>query len=287
MTHASNPRRAIARLALGGALASALFAAPVQADDRLVDHAFRDNEVVTIAGRTSVQATIAFGRDEAIENVAVGDSSKWQITPNKRADLLFVKPLEATARTNMTVVTNKHTYFFDLVAGSKARPLYMLRFTYKDEPVEAPVPMRGPEQGLAALDPAERAVAEGDPLAMPADAAALNFAWERKGAAGLQPTRIYDDGVSTYLVWPDRNTALPAILVANEKGDEGPVNFAVRGPTIVVADVPDKIILRRGKEVAELVNTVPLARRTPPAATAKSSPTMARSDAPSAPASAN
>jgi hypothetical protein len=39
----------------------------------------------------------------------------WQITPNRRASLLFVKPLPGAHRTNMTVVTDKRTYLFDLV----------------------------------------------------------------------------------------------------------------------------------------------------------------------------
>ena len=183
--------------------------------------------------------------------MAVGDSQTWQITPNKRADLLFVKPLEASARTNMTVVTNRHTYFFDLVASAKARPLYMLRFTYKDEPAETAPAIAG--AALAGLEPSERAIAEGDAMAMPADPAALNFAWKRTGAPRLLPARVYDDGLSTYLLWPE-NTAVPAILVQNEKGEEGPVNYAVRGQTIVVAEVPRLIILRSGKASATLEN---------------------------------
>ncbi|GGC06432.1 P-type conjugative transfer protein VirB9 [Novosphingobium endophyticum] len=235
------------------ALAPALLvvSAPAMAEDpRLVDHEFSESEVVRIDGKTGVQATIAFGRNESIENVAVGDSQKWQITPNKRADLLFVKPLESTARTNMTVVTNRHTYFFDLVASPKARPLYMLRFTYKDEPQEAPLPGNG---GFDGLQPAERALAEGDPAGVPSDPAALNFAWKRSGSDKLQPSRIYDDGQQTYLVWPDK-MAVPAILIRNEKGEEGPVNYAVRGSAIVLGEVPRLIILRSGKASAELEN---------------------------------
>lgn len=247
-------------LATAASLTVLAFGVPAQADERLLAHAFSDNEVVRIDGKAGVQATIAFGNGEAIENVAVGDSQAWQITPNKRADLLFVKPLEATARTNMTVVTNRHTYFFDLVASGKARPLYMLRFTYKDEPrPDAPgaVP--------ASLDPAELALAGGDPAAVPADPAALNFAWSRVGVEKLMPSRIYDDGSSTYLVWPEK-AAVPAILVTNEKGDEGPVNYAVRGTTIVLEDVPNSIVLRSGKSKAELINGSPVALRPAPVA---------------------
>ena len=94
--------------------------------------------MVRIDGRAGVQATIVFAEDEHIENVAIGDSNSWQVTPNKRANLLFVKPLAARARTNMTVVTDRHRYFFDLVAAPAGNALYVLRFTYPDEPKPAP-----------------------------------------------------------------------------------------------------------------------------------------------------
>ena len=51
-------------------------------------------------------------------------------------NLLFVKPLEPSEQTNMTVVTNRHTYLFDLVASPRAKPLYVLRFTYPEPPPE-------------------------------------------------------------------------------------------------------------------------------------------------------
>jgi len=129
-------------------------------DDRLVEHQYIENEVVPIDGRIGVQATIAFENGETIENVAVGDSLAWQITPNKRADLLFVKPLNPLARTNMTVITNRRTYFFDLSASPKARPLYMLRFTYA-VPYRPPVPAYQSVPAQAALAPLPAKAAKG------------------------------------------------------------------------------------------------------------------------------
>lgn len=237
-------RKATVLSAVGATLA---LTAPARADERLVSHLYSDKEVVRIDGKAGVQATIQFGEGESIENVAVGDSQSWQITPNKRADLLFVKPLEGSARTNMTVVTNRHTYFFDLVASARARPLYMLRFTYKDEPRKPAVP--GP--AVAGLNADEQALTSGDPAAVPADPASLNFAWKKTGAEKLLPARVYDDGDATYLLWPEK-AAVPAILIQNEKGEEGPVNYAVRDATIVISDVPQKIILRSGKASAVL-----------------------------------
>lgn len=231
-------------------------AAPASGDDRLIHHMFADNEVVRIDGRPGVQATITFGEGEAIENVAIGDSAAWQVTPNKRADVLFVKPIEASARTNMTVVTDRHTYFFDLVASPRAKPVYLMRFTYKDVPKQAPT---GAE--LASLTAAEQAAMGGLPAEAPVDPAALNFAFRTKGDAKILPARMYDDGNSTYLLWGEK-AEVPAILVQNDKGEEGPVNYSVRGRTIVLEDVPKTILLRMGKAQAVIENQRP-ASQTP------------------------
>lgn len=239
---------------LAGALPAGVLLAGAQAqaasDPRLASRPYRENEVVRIDGRLGVQATIAFAEDELIENVAIGDSAKWQVTPNKRANLLFVKPLEAEARTNMTVVTDRRSYFFDLVASAKAKPVYLLRFSYPEEDRRAAGEKAREERQLA-LNEIEQSLLAADPAAAPVDPALLDLAWERKGDAELMPARIHDDGNATYLAWPARQ-AIPAILVSNEKGEEGPVNYAVRQDVIVIDGVPDRIILRSGKALATL-----------------------------------
>jgi type IV secretion system protein VirB9 len=214
-------------------------------DARLTQRLYSADEVVRIDGKLGVEASIAFADDEHIENVAVGDAQSWQITPNKRANLLFVKPLNPTARTNMTVITDRHTYFFDLIASARATPVYALRFTYPAEPGRA----ARAGASAASLTDAEREAL--DPAEAPVDPAQLNFAWATKGSARLLPARLYDDGHVTYALWAP-GVPIPAILVTNEKGEEGPVNFAVRGATIVIDGVPSHLVLRAGRDHAEL-----------------------------------
>ena len=237
------------------ALALVVLAVPAHAEDpRLVEKLYDPTKVVRIDGRPNVQATIAFGEDEHIENVAIGDSQSWQVTPNKRANLLFVKPLSPTATTNMTVVTDRHTYLFDLVASPRAKPLYVLRFTYPEEPEEKQVQMASADGAAGAPNAVELAAAM-DPLAV-VDPAELNFAWAAKGDTKLVPARTYDDGESTFLAWP-AGEPVPAILIKDFEGTEGPVNFTVRGDVVVVDGVPREIILRSGKDSATLTNTGP------------------------------
>ena len=236
------------------ALALALAATPAFADSRLVEVTYDEFSVVTIPGRVNVQASIVFGEDEVIENVAIGNSTTWQVTPNKRANILFVKPLEVRATTNLTVVTSKRTYLFDLVASPTAKPLYVLRFDYPVDPEEE---ARKAQLAQSAAEPQ----APADPFAA-VDPADLNFAWSGDGDAALLPERAFDDGQAVFLSWPTGKD-VPAILVTNAKGDEGPVNYTVRGETIVIDGVPRTIILRAGKESATLVNTGPERAATP------------------------
>lgn len=240
--------------ALALVLASAgPLAAPAHADDaRLVEVRYDESRVVRINGQVKVQATIKFADDEAIENVAIGDSESWQVTPNKRANLLFVKPLSPRASTNMTVVTNERTYLFDLVASPSAKPIYVLSFTYPEKP--KPIELPGEAQLADARTPTEIAAAQ-DPLAVQ-DPAELNFAWAASGDAALLPVRTFDDGEAVFMTWPE-GRAVPAILMAGPKGAEGPVNFTVRGDTIVVDGVPSEIVLRSGEDRAVLVYSGP------------------------------
>lgn len=244
----------VAALLAAALLAPALTAGPALAQDpRLVERLYDPLEVVTITGKTNVQSTIRFGDDEAIENVAVGDSQAWQVTPNRRANLLFVKPLAPRASTNMTVVTNKHTYLFDLVANPAHRnPLYILSFTYPVEIEELPeIDLAAGETPGARANAIELAAAN-DALAV-VDPAELNFAWAGQGDVALLPERIYDNGDATFLSWPV-GRPMPAILVRDKEGLEGPVNFAVRGEMVVLDIVPSEIILRSGNDVATIVN---------------------------------
>jgi type IV secretion system protein VirB9 len=229
------------------ALAAVAGSAHGAEDARLISVVYDPKVVVTLTGRAGMQATVAFADNERIENVAIGDSNSWQVTPNKRANLLFVKPLSERARTNMTVVTDRHMYVFDLVASATAAPFYVLSFTYPNEPkattqvagsltTDEALAMAAPPKDVAAPDPAR-----------------LNFAWRSDGDRRLLPSRIYDDGEATYMSWPTRSS-IPAVLTRNERGEEGAVNYAVRGDVLVLDTVPKLIVLRSGRDMATLEN---------------------------------
>ncbi|MEO7787689.1 MAG: TrbG/VirB9 family P-type conjugative transfer protein [Sphingomicrobium sp.] len=210
------------------------------ADERIRTLRYDPNQIVSVAGRAGIQSTIEFGPDEHIESVAVGDSAAWQVTPNRRASLLFVKPLVASSKSNMTVVTDQRTYMFDLIAG-RAAPLYALKFSYPDTPAKPKI-----EQASIVIVPPPP----------PPTPAQLNFGWKTKGAANLLPSRVFDDGTTLYLAWA-RGAQLPAVLTISDDGKEGALNYRVAGDYLVVTPVPGNIVLRYGKKSATAVRAAP------------------------------
>ena len=214
------------------------------ADPRITTRFYEPSSIVTVRGRAGIESTIAFAPDERIENIAVGNSATWQVTPNKRANLIFVKPVGSRAHTNMTVITDQRTYLFDLVSAAGQMPVYMLRFNYPAPP--RPPAVKAPP---IAVDPAPTATAAAAVRSpTPAD---LNFAWNSRGDKALMPARLFDDGRATYLEWPAEAT-LPAILTRDASGLEGPVNSTVQGRYIVVQGVPAQLVLRQGRQIATL-----------------------------------
>ena len=218
------------------ALLPATASAQTPPDARLRTLPYNPDAVTRLDGCRNFQTMISFAADEHIENVGLGDSSQWQVMPNKRGDLLFVKPLAADAFSNMTVVSDKRVYNFELRAAPEAdcrkgHVVYDLRFSYP-------------------ADKAAAAAAASNALPPPAR---RNAAYTYSGAADLAPLRVFDDGGSTFMRWAD-GVATPAIYALGADGSESLVNYAQRGDYLVVEQVARAFVLRRGELKTVLYN---------------------------------
>ncbi|WP_165828746.1 TrbG/VirB9 family P-type conjugative transfer protein [Caulobacter radicis] len=210
-------------------------AAPASAPDpRIRTLPYDPDQVYRLSGVMGFQTMLEFAPDERIENVSIGDAVGWQVTPNKRANLLFLKPMDRAPATNMTVVTDRRRYVFELSVspgGGPADASYVLRFRYPPAPVVAPVPTAEP----AAPPPAR------------------NTAYSVRGSRAVTPSGVFDDGRATYFAWTGQ-TELPAIFVIGADGSEGLANAVVKDGHLVVDQVAPRFVLRSDKARATVVN---------------------------------
>jgi type IV secretion system protein VirB9 len=182
--------------------------------------------VIDLKGAIGWQIMIEFGADERIENVSIGDARGWQVTPNKRAKHLFLKPLSAKASTNMTVVTDRRRYAFALSTGPR-RPTtpWIVRFDYPRpvvEAIEEPPPPPPPKYHLD---------------------------YGTNGDRELTPARIWDDGRQTFFEFR-HGQALPAIFADGPGKTETLVNSVVQGRVVIVQQLNPRFTVRIGKRYA-------------------------------------
>jgi len=221
-----------------------LWAAPLAAqvqpragsgDPRIQTVDYDREQVVQLQAAPGYQLTVELGPDEQIENVAVGDSAAWQVTPNRRGDHLFVKPIQAGVSTNMTVVTSVRVYLFELVPlfGPSAEMAYTVRFRH---PTEA---------GAQAVETETAQAEEGR--------------YRLSGARSLRPSRISDDGRHTYIEWP-RDRSIPAVYAVDARGQESLVNGMMRDDLFVIDGVARRLVFRIDRHVARAARVAPRSR---------------------------
>lgn len=235
----TNPIILALLLAVAIPAAAAQVPAPGPIDPRIRTIVYNPREVVTLTGQLGYQMVMSFGAGERIENISVGDALGWQVTPNKKADLLFLKPIDRLPSTNMTVVTNLRRYNFELLAvpaSTRRAQTYDIRFVY-------------PNEELAA---ASLAVPEA-PISDATAPDSWNFAYSYAGSKAIVPARVFDDGRFTYFQWPE-SVDTPAVFAIDAAGKEALVNHIVRGRYFVVEQVSPQFLLRSGAAATQVFN---------------------------------
>jgi type IV secretion system protein VirB9 len=106
---------------------------PITTDSRIKTFVYNENEVYPIVVHYGYQSSIEFGIGEEVEVTSIGDSYAWKLTRVGRR--LFIKTLESNAHTNLTIITNRHTYQFDMLSKMPDEHLdqelvYVVRFFY-------------------------------------------------------------------------------------------------------------------------------------------------------------
>jgi len=208
-----------------------------KADARVKTLTYHDNDVYRLRGSYGYTTTIEFSEKETIETISLGDSEAWQvIKPKQQRNILFVKPLEENADTNMTVLTSKHMYTFDMSAGRAASSqspslAFRIKFIYPEE------------QTLELASFADKS-ASFNPLSG-SPATEWNFDYSYAGDKKLRPERVFDDGAFTYFLMKDVDV-MPAVFLVDKNGNESIVNFNIQGQYLVVNRTGGQFTLRDG-----------------------------------------
>ncbi len=244
---------------------------PITTDSRIRTLVYNPNEVYELKFYYNYQSFIEFSEDEEIEMISIGEAFAWRLTPAGKR--LFIRPLEIAAHTNMTIITNKRTYHFDIrsdeFTGKADEDLvYTIRFFYPQigqplpippqlavpnpaakQVLPSPSPLPPPLGGQSTIKTPTPTVKIDEPLpgivVRNPEGSDINLDYSLAGKSdNIMPSKVYDNGSETNFQFPNDNLVIPTISVVDSFGMERPLTYVIRDDYIVVSTVARQFTLR-------------------------------------------
>lgn len=216
---------------------------PITIDSRMKTIIYNPNEVFDLKFSYGFQAFIEFSDDEEIEIITLGESYPWKLTPiGKR---LFIRPLQINLNTNMTIITTKRTYQFQISSGNYEEGvdedlIYSVKFFYPDTTKKYVSTEDTKKDGIFSLN-------LNDPN--------LNFDYVMTGnIQDLSPVKTFDDGIKTYFEFKNNNAYIPSIYAVDIDGNETKLDYKIEGNFVVIDSVQMQFSLRDNTDLLCIFN---------------------------------
>lgn len=208
---------------------------------RVVD--YNPLNVVKVTTFYGVSTHVQLGAGETVTAISVGDKDAWDI--DIKNNNIFVKPKATKADTNVTVLTDKHTYQFAFVV----EPMSITNAAaWRDPNLVFSLSFRFPE-----LEAQKQSSTEIKTQLVASKNGVSNIDYWVAGSPEITPTAARDDGRFTYLTFSN-NRDMPAIYSTDEEGNDALIDTHVEANTIVVHRVLRRLTLRKGNASACIVN---------------------------------
>ena len=182
---------------------------------------------------------------EIVRDVLVGDTVRWKITAASSGSEegqhihMVIKPSAAGLDTSMVITTSRRTYHIRL-RSDQTRYMARVGFSYPEE---------GGWSGTSSFKQlnmsASATLATGSNGGPSSEN--LNFNYAVDGNARWRPTRVYTDGVKTYIQFDAALSSGDApVLYVVTGGENRIVNYRVKGTVMIVDYVFDRAVLLSG-----------------------------------------
>lgn len=197
-------------------------------DARIREARYVDGQIYNLSLALERITTLEFGPGEEVVNAVAGDTDSFIFESAPGGHYVAVKPIVSGARTNITVFTTKHTYYF-MAQESKKAEYYAVRFSYAGSGGAAPAP--------------SKAVARHAP----------NYNYGANALTSITPRQVWDDGAFTYFRFRS-NGELPSIFSVSAGRERSVNSHTMNDGTVRVSGTSPFWVLRLG----DIENTIAL-----------------------------
>lgn len=103
-----------------------------QTDSKVKNYCYKEDSVYALYLHPGFQSHIVLSSNEEVKTISIAESYAFKI--NIVNNRIFIKALEGNIHTNMSIITNKHSYEFDVIVKSfddnKKDIPYLIKFNY-------------------------------------------------------------------------------------------------------------------------------------------------------------
>lgn len=215
---------------------------PISTDSRIKTLIYNPNEIFRVVVHYNFQTSIEFEKNEEIKTISTGNSYAWQLTPMDNR--LFIKPLEDNILTNMTIITNRRVYQFEVQSKPYSgyvdnELVYVARFYFpsQDEKIAYPEIQKNEDSsGALNIKP-------------------YNFDYSMVGPVKYLPSKIFDDGIKTYIYYnKDISLDKPNVKLVRENNEVYNIKPIIVGDYLVVDNIGKILELSFSNNVIEITN---------------------------------
>ena len=231
-------------------------AIPAPKENRIVRYTYSPDVIFRILSVPTLHTHLELAEDEGVrETPAIGDQAQWIVTGGPRH--LYIKPLRYDLETSLTVVTNKRTYQFQLIAGgsASAQRFQKVGFLYPERELEVKLQ----KDTAAAVVETEQNRLDDQIIATNVDPATLDFGYKIEGDARFKPTAVYTNGKFTFLVMPNTQDS-PAVFLLDDQDNPSLINYQIKPNMIVIERVSKKLLLKLGNAEVKITKRNPIAQ---------------------------
>ncbi len=184
---------------------------------------------------------------EIIKEVQLGDTVRWQVSPSisgsgsTQVSHVIVKPTDSGLATTLDIFTDRRSYHVNLKSTNK-NYFPVVAFAYRDQLQNVW------DNYNNQISATKKANTIADPDIGFKNAEDLDFGYDISGSTSWKPTRVYNDGVKTYIFMPRSMNSkdAPVLLALDGSGSQKIVNYRIVNNKFIVDNLFDKAILLIG-----------------------------------------
>lgn len=201
---------------------------------------YSENSIYEVYSKPDYLTTLRLAPNEKVIFKAGGDTERWMIEEaaggKENRTYIYIKPLEEDIKTNINVVTDKHSYFINIESkNGEYNPLVEWQY-----PNERKILMNEYEDNSEAIGTT--------------DLMKLNYRYFWNKNSKLSPVQVFDNGKKTFIVLKANLQEMPAFYVKGLDNQLSLVNTKIEGRNVMINSVVKEIHMTLGKKTLKIYN---------------------------------